>query len=324
MDNRLIEASYKIDFREKKVLLAMINQVIRRGDQEEYILRAPEAAEITGLDKKDLYRNIKTIANNLREKFIFWYENDEQEEFDMLFPFNRLTYKKSVFTFQLNQDFKELILKYKEGYTKYFLRNIKPMKSVYSIRLYELLKQYQEVGAQSRCFEIPQLQEILQCSYSVFSNFRIKVIEKAVEEINAYSDLSISYYCEKKTRSYFWITFSISKNHKNIEILNSPDQEEIEQIPYMKTLGIEFVSRGVIWPVFKGMIKKNNIDWMHVWYFWNEVLKRYLKDKSPKHQTSIIVSTFNLDGEKDSEMREQFVAMMGSYQFRDMSHIPES
>ena len=325
MNNKLIEATYKIDLREKKLMLGMLNQVIRRGDCEEYSINLRETAEITGLGEKSLYRDLKEIMRNL-DKIKFKIEDDKNEILKSIFPFQDYDYEEGVLKFALSRKFKSYVLEHQEGYTKYFLRNIRPMKSIYSIRIYELLKQYEPCGSKSRRFIISELQEMLQCSYERFNHFKTKVIEKAIKEINEHSDITTSYFLEKKGRTNHWITFTINTK-QNINILEDQEQElpfMPEIPPYVNSLEKEFLSRGIDWNMFKGLLHKNDIQWESVWYFWNEVLKSYLKKKSPKNHRSIIISTFNLKGEKEkSETQELFVNNMCSYPFRDMSHIPK-
>lgn len=324
MNNKLIEATYKIELREKKMMLGMLNQVIRRGDQEEYSINIRETAEITGLNEKSLYRDIKEVMRSLDE-LKFKIEDDENEILRAIFPFQDYDYEQGLLNFSLSRRFKAYVLQHKEDYTKYFLRNVRRMRSVYSIRLYELLKQYEPGGAQARRFEISKLQEKLQCSYGRFNDFKKYVVEKAITEINSHSDITTSYFLEKKGRSNHWITFTITP--KTTQENLAENEEKTPQAPpveaYVNTIEKEFLSRGIKWPIFKNLLIKNNITWESVWFFWNEVLKNYLKNQSPKNHAKIIIKTFDLLDEKSSETKEMFLNQMTGYHFRDMSHIPK-
>jgi len=326
MSNKLIEATYKIDVREKKLMLGMLNQVIKSGDKEEYCINLHDVAEITGLSEKSLYRDLKEVMRGL-DDLKFKVEDDEKEELRGIFPFQDYDYKQGSLTFALSRKFKTYVLQHKEAYTKYFLRNVRPMRSVYSIRLYELLKQYEPGGAKARRFEIDKLKEMLQCEYKQFTHFRTRVIEQAVKEINEHSDITTSYFLEKRGRTNHAITFTIDTKETKCSLSMDHEEQELPGMPeppaFMATLEKELVSRGVKWPVFKGIIKKYSIEWEYVWFFWCEILKEQCKNWSPKYQGKNIASTFDLDSETQSETQELFVNQSMSYNFRDMSHIPK-
>jgi len=59
----------------------------------------------------------------------------------------------------LHPDLKPYILDIKERYTKYFYQSITGLNSMYSVRLYELLKQYE--FRKSKNFEIDEFRFIL-------------------------------------------------------------------------------------------------------------------------------------------------------------------
>lgn len=95
-------------------------------------------------------------------------------------------------------------------YIRYRLRYTKDMKSQYSIRLYSMLRDWLNKG--SYTVPIEQLREDLgakEKSYSQFRRFREWVIDRAVAEINAISDLKVSYTKIKKGRSVTDICFKI-------------------------------------------------------------------------------------------------------------------
>ncbi len=59
----------------------------------------------------------------------------------------------------LHPDLKPYILDIKERYTKYFFKSITGLNSMYSMRLYEILKQYE--FRKSKSFKIEELRFIL-------------------------------------------------------------------------------------------------------------------------------------------------------------------
>jgi len=87
------------------------------------------------------------------------------------------------------------------------------MKSKYSIRIYEILKSYQNMGQFE--FEIGQLKKMLFAEkYELFGDFKRKVLDIAMREINELGDIFIRYEIEKKGRKFHKIKFIIKPKAK--------------------------------------------------------------------------------------------------------------
>ena len=84
-------------------------------------------------------------------------------------------------------------------FTRFALEQVAPMKSVYSVRLYELLNQWKQ--AKQVSFDLNTFRGQLgveDTEYKAMSDFKKRVLDLAVNEINEKSDLKISYEQVKK------------------------------------------------------------------------------------------------------------------------------
>src|SRR5690606_10838527 len=100
-------------------------------------------------------------------------------------------------------------------YTSYRLSNILSLSSSYSIRLYELMRKWSFLNKwESSVEEIREKLGALTKSYTLYGNFKNKVLLPAVEEINEQTDLFISFKEIKKGRKVERIEFSIRKAAK--------------------------------------------------------------------------------------------------------------
>ena len=85
-------------------------------------------------------------------------------------------------------------------FTSYLLEQTASMDSIYSVRLYELLVQW--VAARNTpLFELDKFREQLgieEHEYKRMGNFKLRVLDLAVKEINEKSDLKVSYEQVKK------------------------------------------------------------------------------------------------------------------------------
>ncbi|MFC0324062.1 replication initiation protein, partial [Gallibacterium melopsittaci] len=93
--------------------------------------------------------------------------------------------------------------------------HIGAFSSTHTIRLYELLAQYKSVG--TRDIELDKLKDWLQVSdkYSVFYDFKKRVLTTAIDEINKKSDLLVEYHLIKRGRKIVALKFTI-QTKKNV------------------------------------------------------------------------------------------------------------
>lgn len=108
------------------------------------------------------------------------------------------------------------------------------MKSQYSFRIYELMKSY--AFARQKIFDLEDLKKKLMAeTYDRYFDFRRKVLDVAMEEINRYTDLEVSYEPLKHGRKVVEIMFFIKKrdsyekweaNNRGIEDMTGMNRKE--------------------------------------------------------------------------------------------------
>lgn len=110
-----------------------------------------------------------------------------------------------------------------EFFTKYLLEQTATMTSNYSVRLYELLVQWKQ-AKKTPMFELQEFRGQLGVEddeYKAMSNFKIRVLDLAVDEINEKSDLNINYSQKKKGRKIIGFTFTVHEKPKaKTEVVN--------------------------------------------------------------------------------------------------------
>ena len=108
---------------------------------------------------------------------------------------------------------------YEQFFTSYLLEQTAELNSVYSIRLYELLIQWRSIG-KTPTFQINQFREQLGVGvneYERMHNFKARVLDLAVNEINKHTDILVSYEQHKAGRviTGFSFTFTQKKQPKD-------------------------------------------------------------------------------------------------------------
>ena len=104
---------------------------------------------------------------------------------------------------------------YERAFTKFLLEQTANLNSVYSARLYELLKQW--LKAKKANFELELLRGQLGLGVSDYvrmSDFKKRVLDLAVNEINEKTDLNVSYTNVKQGRQIVGFNFKILEKPK--------------------------------------------------------------------------------------------------------------
>lgn len=229
----LVNARYTLSVPEQRLILYAIT-MIRKDDTADtfYTIDLDKFRNICGFTG-DSYTKTKKVLDGLQQKI--WYAKitpeDPNEETSMRW-FNKVKINKGK-TIKLRFDddvfpyVKDLLERYKEtgqGYTSYMLQSVLPMRCKYSIRLYELLKAKIKNGDSLEWyFSIDELKKILECmNYKRYPDFRRKVIEPAIEEINKFSDIHADYYTTEQ-RNISKLYFTITRKNKAEMLLTHHD-----------------------------------------------------------------------------------------------------
>ncbi len=124
---------------------------------------------------------------------------------------------EGIISFKPNPDLKPLILDLSKGrYTKYYLENIARLKSSYSIRIYELLKQYQKIGFREiSVIDLKYYLAIDKNLYKRYNDFKKNTILLAQKELEDKTDIYFEFKEKKTGRKITHIEFKIFTNRKN-------------------------------------------------------------------------------------------------------------
>jgi len=103
-----------------------------------------------------------------------------------------------------------------EFFTQYLLSQTSNLNSVYSVRLYELLIQWKTAG-KTPVFELSLFRGQMGLNdgeYKAMCDFKKRVLDLAVNEINEKTDLTVSYTQEKKGRLIYGFKFTVKQKEK--------------------------------------------------------------------------------------------------------------
>ena len=219
--NDLIEARYSLNLNEQKIILYAVSKIDRNKDKFNILqLSIKEFMELLGASQFR-YAEIKAVVKGLMSKQL----SIKTDKTDLVVNWvSSIQYTKDtgIIELEFSEKLVPYLLQLKEKFTRYQLKNILYLKNKYSIRIYELLKQYENIG--KRTFTIKEIKETLsiQDKYKDFRNLEKWVIKPSIKEINEHTDIMITYAKNKLGRSIESLTFTIEskEDKKYIEYLD--------------------------------------------------------------------------------------------------------
>ena len=224
--NNLVEARYKFDIWEMRLFTKMLT-MIRREDEDfkDYKIYLKDIVQDFGLTKnKESYELLRRGAKKLMTKtFYIPYELDgvkRQFETPVISGLDsavndgtgNVATDHLYLTISFHPKMKPYLLQLKSQFTMYDVRNILELPSTYSIRIYELLKQYEKIGW--RLFKLAELKSILaiEDKYKLYGHFKKRVILKAQADLAKFTDIQFTFDEIKRGRGVYEIKFHIRKN----------------------------------------------------------------------------------------------------------------
>ena len=229
--NRLVEASYRLTLVEQQIILF----AICRAREEQRGLSPDKPVSISALDFAAMFGTSEAMVyGQLREAMDTLYKRDVR-----IHDIHPKTGKPRVVNTRWISDkayidgagtieitFAPKMIPYitrlEREFTAYRLEKIGQLSSVHAVRMYEMLVQYLSLGR--REFEVPRLKETLglEREYSDIMDFKKRVIDVSVKQINAHTDITTSYTQRKTGRNVTHLNFKIDAKEVLLKPVKKP------------------------------------------------------------------------------------------------------
>ena len=220
--NKLVEASYRLDLIEQRIILYAIVEAreTQKGLTDGFVtLEAKRFAQTFDMDEGSVYGQLKDAMKTLFNRFIVArdiHPESGKERVSMIRWISTASYIDGAGAVQLRfaTDMLPYITRLETEFTSYRLEKIGRMSSVHAVRLYELLVQHLSFG--KREMEIAWLKETLGIAdaYSRIESLKRSVIEPALAQINEHTDIRVSYSQRKTGRTVTHLIFAITPEPK--------------------------------------------------------------------------------------------------------------
>lgn len=220
--NKLIEARYNLSATEQKLVLYAACKVDSFTGEHFNILKitTSEFYKTLGVDENSKnHTYIKELARGLMKKQLEIESEDGTWEAIQWLERSKYIPKKGIIEFQFSQAMKPFLLLLEGKYKGYPLKEVMQLDSKYSIRLYELLIQWEYTSHKSLIISVEELRKKMGLTneHERFDNFEKSVVKIAVNELNKRSNIKVSYEKIKKGRKIEDIKFKFSVNEKAYE-----------------------------------------------------------------------------------------------------------
>ena len=220
-DNALIDASFNLSLVEQRLMLIAIVEAREIQDltpDTPIEIKASSYREQYNSDSSEAYKQLAEATKQLFNRQFSYVDKYKGEDAITVSRWlNEATYinNKGTVVIYLNRNVISMISRLEANFTKYLLDQVSDFKSQYSIRLYELLIKYRDIG-NSKKYSIDELRGKLGLEdneYSTMSNFKSRVLDIAIKEINKSdnTDIQIKYEQFKEGRAISHILFKLSK-----------------------------------------------------------------------------------------------------------------
>lgn len=165
------------------------------------------------MDKKSAYDVVRKAVKGINSKPLEdTFVTPAGEEYEMLiYWFSSFKYFKTQgkFIFSLSHEIAHLVLNLSENFTKFKLRDVYQFRSALTWKLYELLKQWAPVGRWSADLEELRAAVGISGKYPEWYDFKRRVLDSPIKEINKLSDITVEYEKQKRSRSVNGVIFFI-------------------------------------------------------------------------------------------------------------------
>lgn len=221
-DNDLIGASYSLGVAEQRLIFLAI---IEAREQNKFInvgkslrIYAKSYEKLFNVEKHTAYEAMKRAVDGLYEAGFSYVKIDEASGKPITYKsrwVEKIGYADDLGCVELTfaSDVIPLITRLETQYTEYELKQVSSLQSEYAIRLYEQLIRWRKVGRvpQMQLDELRNKLGVEPEQYKKMCNFKAKVLDHAIRQINKHTDITADYTQHKTGKVITGFTFTFKQ-----------------------------------------------------------------------------------------------------------------
>ena len=236
-DNALINASYSLSLIEQRLILLAIVITRRHHHNMEWDFLLGKPIEISANDyveafnvsRQTAYEALQTASKTLFQRQFSYQEKGEVK--GVWYKTSRwvsdIAYMNETATvsFTFAPAVLPLITQLEKHLTSYELQQVASLNSSYAVRLYEVLIAWRTIGKtpQITVEDLRNKLGVVKGEYERMSNFKSRVLDYSIEQINRHTDIEASYEQHKQGRNVSGFTFKFKIKKKGKEAIKTRD-----------------------------------------------------------------------------------------------------
>ena len=215
--NDLVEARYRLSLQESHVVLWLLTQI--SYDDEDFKLHSmkiSDFAKMVGLRVDGQYDELQKITERLMKRVLKIRELNKKRLIQVSW-LSAAIYEegRGYVSLRFDPALKPYLLQLKSHFTKINIADTMKFKSIYAVRIFELLLQYEPIG--KREISIDEIRDccgIKKDEYELYAHLKSRVLNRAKTEINAKTDYEVDYKEIKESRKVVGLEWTIKhKTH---------------------------------------------------------------------------------------------------------------
>ena len=225
-DNALIEASYKLSLVEQRLILMAIVEMRKPLDYQnkprEIVISASDYARHFDTHINTAYQALQDATKDLMARqftFIDIVDGKKIKKTSRWVSEIGYGVNEAVVTMKFAPAIMPLISELERRFTSYSLDRIASLNSAYAVRLYELLIQWRSTGLTPliKLDDLRQKLGVEKNEYPRMTDFKKRVLDLGIEQINEHTDITAKYKQIKKGREIVGFEFSFKEKSKPID-----------------------------------------------------------------------------------------------------------
>lgn len=231
-DNALINASYSLDLVEQRLILLAIVEARKTGKgvntNDALSVHAASYMQSFNVERQPAYISLKKACDDLFSRQFSYQtinENGNVQNHRARWV-SEIVYVENEATVKLifSPAVVPLVTELEKHFTSYELKQISGLSSAYAVRLYEILIAWRSTG-KVPVIKLEEFRNRLGLGvneYKAMNDFKKRVLDLAINQINEHTDISASYEQQKQGRVI--VGFSFKFKQKPQGKLKLPDE----------------------------------------------------------------------------------------------------
>lgn len=325
--NNLIQAKYSLTLQEQRIVLWLSSKV-HKDDEEfkNHEIKITAFCNLAGIKSKNMYKEIEKTTESLMQKVLKIKKIDSNSLMQISWlSYAEYFYDEGKVVLRFDPALKDYLLALKNNFTPISLEQAFKLKSIHSMRFYQIMRQYLNKGV--FYLDIQELKDKFHFQineYKKYGDIKRRLLDYSVHEINMKTDIKVSFEEVKKGRKVIALNFYIEQKEEEANSDNIVDRANKyaisrENIHYLlKEFSRERIDKALhVLEEYKGQVK-NPVLFLKkaLQDGWHPFVKEEKGDSSPcvsLIETEVEVLT---ESKACKDIRRAFIAHKGESEYK--------